>query len=670
MASTAPQGSSDQAHTPSLEKLSREEEWITAVLAGADDYVNDCSNRHPEFSSAMLLCQKRLMVDNEIRDALEKILFTRVQARYMVQLDVYIKAGMSTNYAPASSSTLYSPLETHDVRLFTILSNDGEYITCRLQTYPCWLAPDYDALSYCWGDAEETAWIICNDVKLEIRQKLRAALQYLLEGHPAPIRPLWIDAVCLNQDDNVEKATQVPRMGEIYKAATRTLAWLGEDLEDNGMALTFLEWLSEVKDKDDESLSALHWDGFKAQASAFRRLVKRRWFFRVWISQEVALSQSIIMMYGHRSFQWSSFVASMPETNRLAHLAWTPSRNGGLIYFPGMNIISMEQMRSSYRRIGHVPVCFLMRNSEDRECREPIDRAWALLGVMNEDLRQRLERSGAILHDTENKQHYWRPYLAVMKLLFGLSRNDFWLTVTKCVGLAKLSHLPSWCPDWSASRIFGEFIGENWAGHPDATTRILPELSIPVETDWLSVTGFAIDTVRALTTSLTSFTENQYDSEAARMRSWTWLRECCILAGEVVTSPDRAFTALYQTLGCGSGRLDDTWSSSNLFQPVSQTFSVWSGSTDGIDVVMWSEQLSGILRLRTHGRRFFTTAGGRVGLGTREMELGDNVVVFHGVTVLYILRKVDRISKSNLSRLQATDLGDEDDKFEMRMFTV
>ena len=40
--------------------------------------------------------------------------------------------------------------------------------------------------------------------------------------------PLWIDAICISQTDNAEKALQIPRMGDIYRLANRVVAWLGE----------------------------------------------------------------------------------------------------------------------------------------------------------------------------------------------------------------------------------------------------------------------------------------------------------------------------------------------------------------------------------------------------------------------------------------------------------
>ena len=56
---------------------------------------------------------------------------------------------------------------------------------------------------------------------------------------------MWVDAICLNQDDHREKATHIPRMGEIYESATRTLIWLGEAADNSDLAMDTIEDLTQ-----------------------------------------------------------------------------------------------------------------------------------------------------------------------------------------------------------------------------------------------------------------------------------------------------------------------------------------------------------------------------------------------------------------------------------------
>ena len=96
--------------------------------------------------------------------------------------------------------------------------------------------PQYAALSYTWGKPEFNRSIIVNGRRLDITENLYAALQTSnLNKHS-----IWIDAVCINQKDNLEKNTQVPLMTKIYSNATAAVIWLGEESEDSELALQFI----------------------------------------------------------------------------------------------------------------------------------------------------------------------------------------------------------------------------------------------------------------------------------------------------------------------------------------------------------------------------------------------------------------------------------------------
>lgn len=137
--------------------------------------------------------------------------------------------------APASSSRvrpqfLYLPLETGHFRLLRILSVAHDEITCDLRHYPIQAAPDYISLSYVWGSGEHDHSIIIQHTDLSISQHLYECIQAIasvldrenLAGHF-----IWIDAVCIDQENLQEKGTQVPLIGDIYKGAEFVLVWFG-----------------------------------------------------------------------------------------------------------------------------------------------------------------------------------------------------------------------------------------------------------------------------------------------------------------------------------------------------------------------------------------------------------------------------------------------------------
>lgn len=75
---------------------------------------------------------------------------------------------------------------------------------------------DNEALSYVWGSSKEIYSIRCNGLLLQAYHNLFTALPYLARrGERRPVRPIWINAICINQQDEVEKSVQIGAMGKI-----------------------------------------------------------------------------------------------------------------------------------------------------------------------------------------------------------------------------------------------------------------------------------------------------------------------------------------------------------------------------------------------------------------------------------------------------------------------
>ena len=69
----------------------------------------------------------------------------------------------------------------------------------------------YDALSYVWGDPDLTEVLLVDDQGFKVSKNLHTILLHL--RYPDKIRTLWIDAICINQADVIEKGQQVAFMG-------------------------------------------------------------------------------------------------------------------------------------------------------------------------------------------------------------------------------------------------------------------------------------------------------------------------------------------------------------------------------------------------------------------------------------------------------------------------
>ena len=217
----------------------------------------------------------------------------------------------------------YEPLEhAQSVRLVTIHpgvrrpSGKSDPLQCDLRHARLDQDPQYEALSYVWGDPADQKYIQLGPAQFPVTSNLHAALLRLRSEQST--RTFWIDAICINQSDIPERSMQVSLMGDIYGAASGVTVWLGEQshLDKKSMALAsetlkklgsglLLELRSKLSvDGLKDNTSSLVYDTLRNDLRTFsslfskdehvwgvlRELVAKDWFQRSWVLQEVALS--------------------------------------------------------------------------------------------------------------------------------------------------------------------------------------------------------------------------------------------------------------------------------------------------------------------------------------------------------------------------------------------
>ncbi|SRR6266536_3561408 len=131
-----------------------------------------------------------------------------------------------------------------DFRLLTLNPGKAEdTITCSLYDASLQSMPDYEAISYVWGDPLDTCTILCSGQPFAITKSLHAALRnFRCEDQE---RVLWADAICINQEGFAERSEQVLIMRDVYRQARRVLIWLGEETENDCDALDIVLQLEE-----------------------------------------------------------------------------------------------------------------------------------------------------------------------------------------------------------------------------------------------------------------------------------------------------------------------------------------------------------------------------------------------------------------------------------------
>ncbi|MDI1490412.1 MAG: hypothetical protein OHK93_001615 [Ramalina farinacea] len=180
----------------------------------------------------------------------------------------------------------------------------------------------YWALSYVWGDPDDTVAIACDGKDFSITRNLHALLINLFKTNEME-KPrsgyIWADAICINQGDDEEKTLQVRLMQDIFSHADHVVAWLGEESESIESGFTFLRPFFATRRKyklvDFETQEEYLDDGSVDvnSAEAVRLgipgrtdkvwadvgiLLSNPWFSRVWVVQEALMAETLTFLCG------------------------------------------------------------------------------------------------------------------------------------------------------------------------------------------------------------------------------------------------------------------------------------------------------------------------------------------------------------------------------------
>ncbi len=256
----------------------------------------------------------------------------------------------------------------------------------------------YIALSYVWGSESNPLPILINDHPHLITRNLHAALLHLATNE-LESRPLWADAICINQSDETEKLAQIARMADVYRGAERVVVFLGPgdaatdrvipQMERIGGdvlaagAMIFREsdlraWPAfdgcerrEEKARlrrrlegimDRERGGGLFGRGPGLDGNAALDLFARPWFARAWIIQEICLAPegegSLTFACGDRRIVWERLWAA------LLFLALWILREGKAIGDSEISFLRSLRLKRFVWRMGMVPRPFSARAAQ------------------------------------------------------------------------------------------------------------------------------------------------------------------------------------------------------------------------------------------------------------------------------------------------------------------
>ncbi|KAK4220897.1 heterokaryon incompatibility protein-domain-containing protein [Podospora fimiseda] len=564
----------------------------------------------------------------------------------------------------------------------------------------------FSALSYVWGEANNNRSIILDGQTFQVTNNLFTALTRLytdsFNGH------IWIDAICINQSDNDEKAVQVQLMSHIYTRAAKVLIWLGPE-PDHG-ALQSIQYLGTMFREQVRSRDGIGEIEFNNRASGFVQTVRqfavtdgygdsskpdfnfellwlffsqRPWWRRVWIIQEVVLARQATILCGTASIPWDDLAECLavfewmilypsiePQHKRLYHIV------GAII----QSVMHLLLANSGYQRslkgaAGDVEKAgmslletlnwtFLNSDHDSGiQATNPRDRIYGLLGIVRpEDVQK-------ITVDYSDNWSLDKILFEVGKILLKDHGPDV-LTYYQGPLMHKCHENPppSWVIDWTAPRTlivpgislenehhnkYNASRGTSWEYW---SSKCLVEQA-SYEQPQISLRGRIVAQITAVGQEFVTLPGSPGFLGAAR----TWLLEIESMVETyrvsssdlnvhtnddvLLSSSGSALSNVWRVPICDMGliqRADDEHSARYL-----HGFELLTGKRQPApEMVSEGERVAWIMAetwdfrrvWKVYGRRAFVDSAGRPGNSIKNAQVADQVVIFAGGHVPFIIR--------------------------------
>ncbi|KAH8900858.1 hypothetical protein GQ53DRAFT_740703 [Thozetella sp. PMI_491] len=412
------------------------------------------------------------------------------------------------------------PVDGHNIRLLQFVR--PPWYTFRLarpqlliSTHPLDKVPKYLALSYTWGPPQDTIFayrdedklpLLLNDRHFSVFPNLMDAFYGLqrIWDFDDDVQHLWVDAICINQTDLVERSAQVDIMDQIFIGATTTAVWLGKTTPETAIAMRMCKAIQQIPPRDfapyfqqypnvtppPDAFWQLH--GLpplddERQWAPLIRMFENRWFSRAWVIQEVTLAAKVIVLCGNWANSWDElgYVALAGRIAKLSQLEGLSCMSRYLagetepaeaqdwvVYDPWVNLFQLWWNRHRYlqRMQGTADdtLCDEMRALSG--CGTPTAASWLMyFALMNRwadasDLRDKVFGHLGLVRDIAKRDGIAPPaihavyfpevaapqvYEQAMRLLIEDTDNlSVLMAVNDPPGLRPCS-LPSWVPDLS-----------------------------------------------------------------------------------------------------------------------------------------------------------------------------------------------------------------------------
>ena len=498
-----------------------------------------------------------------------------------------------------------------------------------LTTYSLDNAPVYEALSYAWGTASETQDITVNGQQTPISQNLHQIFNHLTRGvkdDQRAMKRLWVDKICINQQDDKEKSHQVALMREIYTWAQNVIVWLGP--EDNDTELAF-ETLANFAINDGttdgwKTAELFRGDRASERRSALDQMIHKSWFSRVWVVQEVVASQKATVHWGSHTIDWEAFHTGLQRATGSNFFAVSPQ------VFEAINIGIWREKHHDHSNPGRdedIDLRILIKDGSSKEATNLRDKVYALRGIASDSFAK-----GIIVNYADAVE---RVYIDCTKHILRSRRDLKVLSLIRQRGRGLcVPGLPSWVPDWSHPIDPSGVLNRYYRFEPGRMFRAngttLPNVVVPEQGDIISASGIHIDRVKDLFTIEDLLTSGDSDVMSLSPSILHHIVATLGLPADYAPSAEPSWVALFRTLTADrspvSPRINQSYRSKN--------FSIFK-TLDDDDT--W-KRISASLGSIVVGKVLQISEKGYLGYSEDGCCVGDIICVLHGGEVPFLLR--------------------------------
>ncbi|EXK81565.1 hypothetical protein FOQG_13983 [Fusarium oxysporum f. sp. raphani 54005] len=566
------------------------------------------------------------------------------------------------------SDIKYSQLEDPDhwIRLIKLEPAPSEptsdpdrpdLLVCNIEEYVRGDSQPYTALSYVWESPNSPKRLVSIDgTTIDISSTVENALRRL-RFRKKP-RWLWVDQLCINQADEVEKSHQVHQMHHIYREADQVIAWLGNGDESSDLICRLMRDTGRaLRSNDLEALRRLY-SGNKEEGSidieaaktAFHDYCQRRYWQRLWIMQEFAVGRRIAIACGGWIVKYDLIDQTLEAPSIVQRRARKKSVDGLEMLIRNLNYVYSTPLNSYVYSLFTRRWHYVYTPDGESPWGQPLLQVVAVSLTLEVDYNvvhatDPRDRIFALLNLTGDRDHFnlFPDYSMTVEEVYRETACKILAKGTidvlmYCQRPRKLASLPSWVPDWSMDVL-----------HPNAkpawdtpfkasgTYTAVPKFP---QFDIATFEGIYVDKVKDIGATWDPNWLKPVNQATANQ----WLksiRRFCDSSPRIRVGEERLDAARIGILDgttCFSTVPYQGWGS----QCAEEVEKIQRPDTPGREEAGEASSAEGSFYasalMRMHTRRAFMTSTGFVGVGPLDMQPGDEVCILLGGKVPYLLR--------------------------------